>query len=121
MNIYMKGAVAHLHGDLTYTGVTHTSIDSLTVSLQQIGFGDDKHIRVDCGRLRAADISGLQLLYVWMQCARFRGVEPELVNLPDSLQQVMQKMELSHCFPVAVSSLGTEIESIGGSGKIIVQ
>ena len=98
MKISTEGSVAHLQGDLTHSGVTDNIINLLAVSLQKIVAGGNKILRIDCERIRTADISGLQLLYVWMQCARFRGVEPELVNLPDSLQQAMQRMGLGHCF-----------------------
>jgi anti-anti-sigma regulatory factor len=98
MTISMEGAVAHLKGDLTHSGVTRNIINSLAVSLQQIETRGKKNLRIDCGRIRFADMCGLQLLYVWMQCARFRGVEPELVNLPDTLQQTLQTMGLGHCF-----------------------
>jgi ABC-type transporter Mla MlaB component len=98
MKIFSKGTVVHLHGDLTYSGMTRGIIDALDVSLHRIGSGGEKNIRIDCSRIRTSDISGLQLLYVWMQCAGFRGVEPELVNLSDSLQQAMQMMEVGHCF-----------------------
>jgi anti-anti-sigma regulatory factor len=94
----MEGAVAHLQGDLTNSGMTHGSIDALGVSLQQIEAGGEKNIRIDCARIRLADICGLQFLYVWMQCVRFRGVEPELVNLSDSLQLAIQRLGLGHCF-----------------------
>lgn len=98
MTICMEGTVAHLRGDLTHSGVTQNIIKLLAVSLQKIESGGEKNIRIDCGRIRYADISGLQLLYVWMQCARFRGVETELVNLPDSLLLTMQRMGFGHCF-----------------------
>lgn len=98
MKIITKGTVAHLQGDLTHSGVTRNIINSLAVSLQKIISVGEKSIRIDCGRIRSADISGLQLLYVWMHCARFRGVEPELVNLPDTLQKTMHRMGLEHCF-----------------------
>ena len=104
MNMYTKGTVAHLQGDLTHSGVTDNIINSLSVSLQQVASGGEKNFRIDCGNIGTADISGLQLLYVWMQCARFRGVEPELVNLPDTLQKIMQKMGLGHCFTGAPSA-----------------
>lgn len=94
----MKGSVAHLQGDLTYFGMTHSCIDSLADSLLQIESGGEKNVRIDCGGIRAADMSGLQLLYVWMQCARFRGVEPELINLSDSLRKDMQRTGLGHFF-----------------------
>lgn len=104
MNIYMKGTVAHLQGDLTHSGVTDNIINSLSVSLQQVASRDEKNFRIDCGKIVTADISGLQLLYVWMQCARFRGVEPELVNLPGTLQKTLQRMGLGHCFSSRTSA-----------------
>jgi ABC-type transporter Mla MlaB component len=100
--IYLKiittGTVAHLQGDLTHSGATHTIIKSLTVSLQQIVTAGLKTLHIDCGRIRSADTSGLQLLYVWMQCARFRGVEPELINLSECLQSTLLSLGLGDCF-----------------------
>jgi ABC-type transporter Mla MlaB component len=98
MTFFTEGTVAHLQGDLTHSGVTHNIINSLAVSLQKITSRSEKNIRIDCGRISSADISGLQLLYVWMQCARFRGVEPELINLTDCLQNAMQKLGIGHFF-----------------------
>lgn len=98
MKIYLKGMVARLHGDLTHSGVTRSIINSLAVILQKTVSGGETNLRIDCSKVRSADISGLQLLYVWMQCARFRGVEPELVNLPRTLQLTMEMMGLGHCF-----------------------
>jgi ABC-type transporter Mla MlaB component len=98
MEVFTKGTVAHLQGDLTHSGVSHTIIKSLAASLQQIVAGGLKTLHIDCGRIRSADTSGLQLLYVWMQCARFRGVQPELINLPDCLQQTLRGMGLGDCF-----------------------
>lgn len=117
MTICFEGTVVHLQGDLTHSGVTHNIINSLAVSLQQIESGGEKSIRIDCGGVRSADISGLQLLYVWMQCARFRGVEPELINLPDSLQQTMQKMALGHCFSGNSAHLKTPEATRADSGS----
>jgi len=98
MKIYTEGTVAHLQGDLTHPGVTHNIINLLAVSLQKIISGGDKKIRIDCERIRTADICGLQLLYVWMQSARIRGVESELINLSHSLRQSIQRMGFEHCF-----------------------
>ena len=98
MKIYTEGTIAHLQGDLTHPGVTHNIINLLAVSLQKIVSGGDKNIRIDCERIRSADISGLQLLYVWMQSARIRGVESELINISHSLRQSMKKMGFEHCF-----------------------
>jgi anti-anti-sigma factor len=96
MEIVTKDMVTHLYGDLTHSGVTHNIITSLAAALQKMTVRGWKNIRIDCGRVRSVDSSGLQLLYVWMQCARFRGVEPELVNLSESLRQTMRRMGLEH-------------------------
>jgi len=98
MTSFTADTVAHLQGDLTHSGVTNNIINSLAVSLQKTTSGGYKNIRIDCERVRTADISGLQLLFVWMQSARFRGVEPELINLSYSLRQAMQRMGFGHCF-----------------------
>jgi anti-anti-sigma regulatory factor len=98
MKICTEGTVAYMQGDLTHSGVTSNIINLLAGSLQKIESGGDKYIRIDCERIRTADISGLQLLYVWMQSARIRGVESELINLSDSMRQSMQRMGFEHCF-----------------------
>jgi ABC-type transporter Mla MlaB component len=89
MTICMTGTEARLEGDWTLTGVAR-NIDSLALSLQQIKPGSEKSLRVDCGQMKEVDISGMQLLNVWMQCARYRGVEPMLVNVPNNLRHAMK-------------------------------
>ena len=98
MEICTEGTVAHLQGDLTHSGATQNIINSLAVSLQRIVSGGDKNIRIDCERIRTADFSGLQRLYIWMQSARVRGVESELINMSKSLRQSMKRMGFEHCF-----------------------
>jgi anti-anti-sigma regulatory factor len=98
MTGYTAGTVAHLQGDLTYSGVTDNIINSLAVSLQKVTSGGHKNIHIDCESIHTADISGLQLLFVWMQSARLRGVEPELINMSSSMQQTMNRMGFGHCF-----------------------
>jgi anti-anti-sigma regulatory factor len=98
MKICTEGTVAHMQGDLTHSGVTNNIINLLAGSLQKTESGGDRNIRIDCERIHTADISGLQLLYVWMQSARTRGVESELINLSDSMRQSMRRMGFEHCF-----------------------
>lgn len=98
MKIYMEETVAHLKGDLTQSGVIYNITNFLATSLQKTVSGGDKKIRIDCEKISKADIRGLQMLYVWMYSARKRGVEPELVNLPNRLWQAMQRMGFEHCF-----------------------
>lgn len=92
MNITVKGSVAYLNGDLVLSKITSNNIDSLSNSLQQIESERVMNIRIDCSGILSADISGLQLLDVWIQCARFRGIEFELINLSNDLQLMMRKI-----------------------------
>jgi len=98
MTICTEVIDAQLQGDLTLSGVNGESIYSLEAALRQLESGTRKNIRIDCARIRVADISGLRLLYVWLHCFRFRGVEPELVNLSCGFQQAIQSMGIWHCF-----------------------
>ena len=100
MKIYKEVTVAHLKGDLTQSGVIYNIINLLSVSLQKIESGGDKKIRIDCNRICTADIRGLQMLYVWTQSARTRGVESELINLSRSLRQAMKRMGFDYCFKI---------------------
>jgi len=98
MRMYSQGNVEFLRGDLTRSGIGLNVINSLSHSLDKVSFRRDNRIRIDCGGVHTADMSGLQLLYVWLQCAKLRGVESELVNLSDSLQNTIHAMGLEHCF-----------------------
>lgn len=91
MKIFMTATEARLAGDWTLTGVTR-NIGLLSQSLQKLKPGGDRSLLVDCGEIRDADISGLQLLNVWLQCVRFHGMEPILINVPKRLQYTMQML-----------------------------
>lgn len=91
MSIFMTGTDARLEGDWTLSGVSR-NLDSLASCLQQLESGVKKKLRIDCGQMKEADINGLQLLNVWMQCARFRGFEPTLINVPERLRHAMQAL-----------------------------
>jgi ABC-type transporter Mla MlaB component len=96
MTIRMSGTEAHLEGDWTLDGAAR-NIDSLALSLQQIESGRISSLRIDCRQVVKTDAGGLQLLHVWLECARIRGVEPTLVNVPETLLQAMQGL-IGHCF-----------------------
>jgi anti-anti-sigma regulatory factor len=98
LKIYKEETVAHLKDDLTQSGVICNIVNLLAVSLQKIVFGGYKKIRIDCKMISKADVRGLQMLYIWMQSARTRGVEPELINLSNSMQQSMKRMGFENCF-----------------------
>ncbi|MBT0665698.1 STAS domain-containing protein [Geobacter pelophilus] len=96
MIISMEGPVVYLKGDWTINGVTKGKIDSLACALQHISESLDTGLLVDCSHITSIDTTGHQLIYIWVQCARLRGMEPELVNLPDSLRQRLQN--LGECY-----------------------
>jgi anti-anti-sigma regulatory factor len=94
MNMYMSGSMVHVGGAWTLDGITQLAIDSLIFTLQQIEVGNARRLLVDCRDVIAIDSTGQELLNVWMQCARLRGVEPELLNPPSKLRQVFQSFGL---------------------------
>jgi anti-anti-sigma regulatory factor len=120
MKIYKEVTVAHLKGDLTQSGVIYNIINLLAVSMQKIVSGGDKKIRIDCEMIHTADIRGLQMLYVWMQSARTRGVEPELINLSRSLRQSMKRMGFDNCFKI-ISNHKETLEFIKRHEKMFIK
>jgi ABC-type transporter Mla MlaB component len=98
MKIFMNGSRGQLQGDLTESGPTGSCVGPLSDSLQKIETGGARTVRIDCGRVLRADLEGLRILYTWMQCARFRGIELELVNLSDCLRQAMRNLSPEYCF-----------------------
>ncbi|HIJ87925.1 MAG TPA: STAS domain-containing protein [Desulfuromonadales bacterium] len=92
--IRISGTNAHLAGDWTLSGTTR-NLSLLSHSLQQFEPGSGHSISVDCGEIKSVDASGAQLLNVWLQCFRYRGVEPKLVNVPEILRHFMQRLDCS--------------------------
>ena len=88
MAIHMEGTDVFLGGDWSIAGVVG-HIDTLSDVLQQFDKQGEKKLRVDCGQIKSIDINGLQVLKVWLQCARFRGMEPKMVNLSEGMQRIM--------------------------------
>lgn len=88
MAIRFDGGNVFLIGDWNMEGAVR-HIDSLSNVLQQIGYQEKKMLKVDCGEIVSVDYSGLQLLKVWLQCVRFRGLEPILVNISEGLKRVL--------------------------------
>jgi anti-anti-sigma regulatory factor len=97
MSVRMAGTVAHLEGDWTMSGVAD-NIDSMLLSFNQLESGGEKSFQINCGQIEETDTSGLQLLNVWMECARLRGIEPKLVNVTAGMQRAIRELGLSHFF-----------------------
>ncbi len=89
MSMFLEGSEAHLVGDWTLSG-TVGNIAFLSLSLQQLNSEKAKQLRINCGRIGKVDNSGLQLLLVWMECARIRGVVPRLTHVNEDMKQIMR-------------------------------
>lgn len=87
----------HLSGDWTISGVV-SQADLLSRSLEKLASTRKKRIRIDCGSIDAIDMSGLQLLHVWMELVKMRGVEAELLNLPDDMLHTIERLGLGQSF-----------------------
>ena len=88
----------HLTGDWTITGVVG-QIDSLQSSLTKLESARKKSVHIDCEKIEAIDMSGLQLLHVWLELVKIRGIEAQLLNLPDHMHQDIHRLGLGQCFP----------------------
>jgi anti-anti-sigma regulatory factor len=97
MTVRMAGTVAHLEGDWTMTGVAD-NIVSLIVSLNRMESEGEKNLQINCEQIEETDTSGLQLLNVWVECARLRGIEPKLVNVTDGMRRAICELGFSQSF-----------------------
>lgn len=86
-----------LSGDWTISGVVN-QVNLLSKSLEKLVSASKKRIHVDCGRIDSIDMSGLQLLHVWMELVKMRGIETELLNMPDGMRQTIKRLGLGHSF-----------------------
>lgn len=99
MTVRMVGTVAHLEGDWTMNGVAE-HIDSLVLSLGQMESRGEKNLQINCKCIEETDTSGLQLLNVWVECARLRGIEPKLINVPNNMRRAINELGFKHSFPL---------------------
>lgn len=87
----------NLSGDWTISGVA-SQVSSLSEYLQKLASARNKRIHIDCGSIESIDMSGLQLLHVWMELVKMRGVETRLHNLPDGMLLTIERLGLGHSF-----------------------
>lgn len=95
MSVRMAGTVAHLEGDWTMTGVAD-NIDSMLLSLNHLESKGETSFQINCGQIEETDTSGLQLLNVWIECARLRGIEPKLMNVTTGMQRAIVELGFDH-------------------------
>ncbi len=91
-----NGTGIKLSGHWNLSGAVR-QIESLS-TVHQPESGPENLSSVDCSGINSIDISGLQLLHVWLQCVRLRGGQPKLINLPESMQQTIEHLGLKNCF-----------------------
>lgn len=82
----------HLSGDWTIDGLV-SQLRQLTQSLQILE-SDVGYFHIDCGKIEAIDMSGFQLLHVWMELLKMHGVAPKIVNPPDYMQKSIKRLGL---------------------------
>lgn len=97
MKVDISGTMAYLVGNWTRTEMTDWNIDSLAISLQQLKVAGVKNVQIDCGQLNEVDASGLQLLYIWLRSFKFKGIDIEIVNLPERLRKTLLRLTQKIC------------------------
>jgi anti-anti-sigma regulatory factor len=93
---YTNETAIKLSGHWNLSGVVHQI--GVLPTLNQLESGQEKHFRIDCSEISSVDMSGLQLLQVWMQCLSLHGVKPELINLPEVMQRTIKQLRLERTF-----------------------
>ena len=95
---------AHLSGDWTIAGVGQ-QVASLT-EFRINGADSGATVAIDCSGINGIDLSGFQLLFVWLHCIRLRGMRVELVNMPDWMQEARQQQGLAHSIDYELQERG---------------
>ncbi|MCE1226827.1 MAG: STAS domain-containing protein [Geobacteraceae bacterium] len=95
MNVEQTGIATNLSGDWTMNGIPR-QVQSLMEISNGVGgvIPQSSRLVVDCSGIQDIDISGLQLLYVWVQCLQIKGLRAELVNLSDSMRSTVRRVGL---------------------------
>ena len=89
---------AKLTGDWTIAGVK-AQVERLTgYTSKTVHEPENSLMTVDCGDIVEIDMTGLQLLYVWLHCVRQRGLQPCLTNLPECMSRLMARLGVDKLF-----------------------
>jgi anti-anti-sigma regulatory factor len=97
MKKHIPNSMAHPEGNWTLKDMTSSTIESLIVSLEKLEPGYGNYLRIDFNQITEVDGFGQQFLYIWFQCLKFRGIEPELFNLPAGLRKTFKKLGFRVC------------------------
>lgn len=95
-----------LSGDWTLNGVTRQAHSLLEISTTVVrSEALETPFLIDCSGIEEIDTSGLQLLYVWIQCLQIKGIQPSLTNISHDMQAKVRQIGFSKIFDSAVPSL----------------
>ena len=97
MKNHTEGTGIKLSGRWDSSGVV-LQLESLVSQHQLLAIALEKHCRIDCSEISSVDMTGLQLLHAWLQCISFHGAKHELINLPEVMQQAIERMGLEKKF-----------------------
>ena len=86
MALQTTESILNLSGDWTISGVVG-QLDLLSSSLNALASAGKNRVHIDCGKIHAIDMSGLQLLHAWLDLVEMRGINTELINLPEHRHQ----------------------------------
>ncbi|MBI2353749.1 MAG: STAS domain-containing protein [Deltaproteobacteria bacterium] len=89
-------ATTHLLGDWTIVGVVQQA--ALLTELQFLRASPGATVVIDCSGIDGIDLSGFQLLYVWLHCIQLSGVRPKLVNMPDWMRDAQERLGIMQVF-----------------------
>ncbi len=95
-----------LSGDWTLNGVTRQAHSLLEISTSVVK-GDllETPFLIDCSGIEEIDTSGLQLLYVWMQCLQIKGIQPSLTNISHDMQAKVRQVGFNKIFDSVVPAV----------------
>jgi ABC-type transporter Mla MlaB component len=100
MEYRSNGVEINLSGHWNVSGVV-LQIASLP-TLDKVDSGLGKYFKINCSEIRSIDMSGLQLLYVWIQCASLCGMKAMLINLPEVMLKAIKRLGLERCFSIFI-------------------
>ncbi len=86
-----------LSGEWTISEID-SQFNSLNETLRKLPLGGKKSVQVDCAGIGSIDMSGLQLIHVWMECAKMQGVTVELMNTPNCMRQSIRQLGFEQYF-----------------------
>ena len=84
---------AHLSGDWTIAGVVQQV--ALLTEFQAAESAPGATVVIDCSGIDEIDLSGFQLIFAWLHCIRIKGLQHELINVPDWMRDGQRRLGIT--------------------------